>query len=244
MIEQQGRQYVLFAGLLDEAHNDEVNGGLHSIETLLTQTPDEKNGMVAIVFAQVTMDTDSEPADRRKFTGIGDASPENVGSYKQKRLIAMAETRAKARALRDAVNVGATAFEEIGESGEEAQVSGREVAQTPPTNVSKLRGAAQDASAPRPDAARKSQRDHIHVLIEDLWPKSTVGATNKILENFGVEAVAQLTRAQADDVIDWLNQKKAAADVDDESGLGQTSRQHNDDVVLDEDDIEQIEAMT
>jgi hypothetical protein len=114
-IERHGRTYVLFAGLLDEAHQR----GLRSIDTDLIQTPSDTNGNVAIVKAVVEME------DGGKFTGIGDASPENVGRSIVPHIIRMAETRAKARALRDAINVGTTALEELG---------GEDEAKPPPTN--------------------------------------------------------------------------------------------------------------
>lgn len=110
MITRQGKQYVLFAGLLDAAHAQ----GLRGIDTELIQVPTPDNGGVAVVKATVQME------DGRAFSGIGDASPENVGRNIAPHVIRMAETRAKARALRDAVNVGATALEELGgEAGDE-----------------------------------------------------------------------------------------------------------------------------
>src|SRR3712207_2775253 len=103
MIERQGKRFVLYAGLLEEAHSR----GLRSIETELLQIPKSENGEVAIVKAVVR-------TEEGKYTGIGDASPENVNRTIAPHLIRMAETRAKARALRDAINVGVTAFEELG----------------------------------------------------------------------------------------------------------------------------------
>ena len=103
-IERHGKKYVLFAGLLDEAHNR----GLKGIDTQLLQVPAEDNGNVAICKATVELE------DGRTFSGIGDASPENVGRAIAVHLIRMSETRAKARALRDSVNIGVTALEELG----------------------------------------------------------------------------------------------------------------------------------
>ncbi len=113
-IERQGKRMVLFAGLLDQGHQQ----GLKSIDTELIQAPGQDNGSVAIVKAVVELE------DGRRFSGIGDASPENVGRMIAPHLLRMAETRAKARALRDAVNVGVTAFEEMGGDEEPAQGSG------------------------------------------------------------------------------------------------------------------------
>src|ERR687883_261795 len=104
MIERQGKRFVLYAGLLEEAHSR----GLRSIETELLQVPTEENGEVAIVKAVIR-------TEEGKFAGIGDASPQNVNRTIAPHLIRMAETRAKARALRDAINVGVTAFEELGD---------------------------------------------------------------------------------------------------------------------------------
>src|SRR5829696_7266479 len=94
MIERQGKRFVLYAGLLEEAHSR----GLRSIETELLQVPSKENGEVAIV--------------------------KNVNRTIAPHLIRMAETRAKARALRDAINVGVTAFEELGGEEEIVESSG------------------------------------------------------------------------------------------------------------------------
>ncbi len=94
LITRQHKQYVLFQGLLDEAHNR----GLRGIDTELVQVPDASNGNVAIVKATAEMEG---PEGTRRFSGIGDASPENVGRNIVPHIIRMAETRAKARALRD-----------------------------------------------------------------------------------------------------------------------------------------------
>ena len=141
LITRQGKQYVLFQGLLDEAHTQ----GLHGIDTDLVQVPTPENGNVAIVKAVCEME------DGRKFSGIGDASPENVGRNIAPHIIRMAETRAKARALRDAVNVGATALEELSE-GDDAPPAGNYQSQrgqrgsggsAAPTPISRSRGSTQ-----------------------------------------------------------------------------------------------------
>jgi hypothetical protein len=111
LIERQGRQFCLYAGLLDLAHEK----GLRSIHTELIQAPTDANNRVAICSATVVLDRDGI---ERTFTGLGDAAPNNVTPAMQTCLLRMAETRAKARALRDAVNIGMAAAEELGEEEE------------------------------------------------------------------------------------------------------------------------------
>src|SRR6266542_2436341 len=101
-VEREGKTFVLYAGLLDMAHER----GLKAVTTTLVQIPNEMNGNVAICHATVE-------TEQGTFTGLGDASPTNVNRMMSPHLIRMAETRAKARALRDAVNVGVTALEEL-----------------------------------------------------------------------------------------------------------------------------------
>jgi hypothetical protein len=110
------REFVLYAGLLDQAHRE----GLRRISTKLLQTPNADNGQVAIVWAEVE-------TERGIYSGIGDASPENVGRMIAMHTIRMAETRAKARALRDAINVGMAALEELGDDAEMLTPRGAEI---------------------------------------------------------------------------------------------------------------------
>jgi len=104
VITRQGKEFVLYAGLLDEAHRQ----GLKRISTTLIQIPHQDNGHMAVVQAEVE-------TEKGTFSGIGDASPQNVSRMIVPHLVRMSETRAKARALRDAVNVGVTAAEELGD---------------------------------------------------------------------------------------------------------------------------------
>lgn len=106
IITRQGKDFVLYEGLLDEAHQQ----GLKRIATTLIQIPHDDNGNVAVCQAEVE-------TTKGTFSGIGDASPGNVNRMIAPHLIRMAETRAKARALRDAVNIGVSAVEELGDDG-------------------------------------------------------------------------------------------------------------------------------
>jgi hypothetical protein len=108
IVNLQGKDFVLYAGLLAEAHER----GLQSISTSLIQMPAEENGWTAVAQATVTM------KDGSAFTEFGDASPKNVGAKIINSLPRMALTRAKGRALRDAVNVGVTMAEELGDMEE------------------------------------------------------------------------------------------------------------------------------
>ena len=110
IISRQGKDLVLYAGLLDLAHRS----GLRRISTRMLQAPGEDNGQCCICSAEVETATGT-------FTGIGDATPANVGRAIVPHLIRMSETRAKARALRDALNVGGVSLEELGPELDQAR---------------------------------------------------------------------------------------------------------------------------
>lgn len=113
VVSLSGRDYPLYSGILSEAHER----GLSSIETQLIQIPTEENGSTAIVKAIVRM------KDGSTFEGYGDANPRNVNPRIATALLRMAETRAKGRALRDAINFGQTMLEELPDLEEHALAS-------------------------------------------------------------------------------------------------------------------------
>jgi hypothetical protein len=161
----------------------------------------------------------------RTFSGIGDASPENVGRNIVPHIIRMAETRAKARALRDAVNVGATALEELSD-GDDAPpanyqppravgVQGRpdSPASTAPNGradagLEPVREAPQEEASQETSRrgrggsgkARKSQIDLLKTLAEELRGENGVAR----LESRIGKPLRELSRADADEWIDRL----------------------------------------
>ena len=186
MIERQGKRFVLYAGLLEEAHNR----GLRSIETELLQVPASANGEVAIVKAVVR-------TDEGKFGGIGDASPENVNRAIAPHLIRMAETRAKARALRDAINVGVTAFEELG--GEE------EAVESPRGSFAdgrKAQASKDDGKGEMP--ATRKQLNYLEALISDVV-EDGIGRFEEMVG----KPVGELTREEASEWIGRLSGRAA-----------------------------------
>ena len=202
MIERQGKRFVLYAGLLEEAHSR----GLRSVETELLQIPGGENGGLAIVKAVVR-------TEEGKFSGIGDASPENVSRNIAPHLIRMAETRAKARALRDAINVGVTALEELG--GDEAATgaggsgngvaSAQQQSESVPDEPQKVesRKAAQEENRGELPATRK-QLNYLEVLISDVVEDGVA----KFEEMVG-KPVNDLTREEASEWIGRLSGKAA-----------------------------------
>lgn len=201
LITRQGKQYVLYAGLLEEAHGR----GLRSLKTKLVQVPDKENGNVAIVHATAKMHhiekesrAGSNIPEHKEFDGIGDASPENVGRNIAPHIIRMAETRAKARALRDAVNIGVTSLEELSEQAPEdnaprrgggAQNTGPSETRTqartqtqarPPEGEPKPEGDATEPAVNLPNGKRvtESQLEQLEALLQKQ-PAAREGDANK-----------------------------------------------------------------
>ncbi len=194
MIERGGRRFVLYAGLLDEAHAR----GLRSIETELLQVPGSDNGEVAIAKAVVR-------TEEGKFSGIGDASPGNVGRAIIPHIIRMAETRAKARALRDAINIGVAALEEIGDEPEEAAPARGRVEQ--PRAQAQPREQAGESRGELPKEALPATRKQLNYL-EALIADAVEDGLPKFEEMVG-KPILELTRAEASEWIARLSGKAA-----------------------------------
>ena len=208
MVERQGRPFVLYAGLLDEAHSQ----GLKSIRTQLLQTPSPENGNVAICCAEVT-------TEKGVFTGLGDASPENVARMMVPHLIRMAETRAKARALRDGINVGVASLEELGEPDEMSE-SGETHARPRERPAEPIR---LDEQQPRTPVARTpqvvspiplngglatpNQVRAIYSIARDQLSLDEGHLDEKAIAVYGAPP-AELTKKQASDLITSLKAKE------------------------------------
>lgn len=130
LISLQGKEFVLFAGLLDLAHQQ----GLKSLTAELVQAPSSENGNLAIFRAEAEFD------DGRSFVGHGDASTANVNPRIAPHFLRMAETRAYGRCLRIALNIGVTMLEELGDEADAAPQPKSNVAAPPPRTAPREAG--------------------------------------------------------------------------------------------------------
>ena len=104
---QGNKEHPTWKAVLDALHQM----GLKSIETEIVMVPTPENGDTAIVKARITME------DSSFFEAVGLASASNVPNPNiAKHLLHMAETRAKGRAGRDAINVAEAILEEMADT--------------------------------------------------------------------------------------------------------------------------------
>lgn len=192
------REAAFYAELLGKAHTE----GLKSIRTQLLAQPVEENGQRCIAKAVV------ETA-KGTFEGIGDADPGNVEDFLAPHLIRVAETRAKARALRDAVNCGVVSFEEL-------DGASRGQASSPGSGATRRRTTRAPRSAP-PARSRdgggngqdgkmsEAQRRYLFRLLAGMGYQGQA-AEDYLYAELDVRSLAQATRAQASELIDRLLQ--------------------------------------
>ena len=202
------KEVATFAGLLNRAHEE----GLKRIETKVVQLPHPDNGETAVVVAVV------ETA-RGVFSGIGDASPGNVNRKIVGHIIRMAETRAKARALRDAVNVGVLAAEEMGDDGDggsnEAPRGGQQMRRVAPVPARQPsnddhggdNGYRNGNGGGRDELMTVPQRRLLYRMLSERGLEGE-DATVKLRELSGLESTTQISKSTASRLIESLQQAR------------------------------------
>jgi hypothetical protein len=101
VIVHRGTSYVVFQGLLAAAHR----AGVREIAVEVVQVPGPENGRTAVCTATVVTPTG-------RFCGLGDASPHNSRDPDAGALLHLAQVRAKARTLCDALNLALVPIED------------------------------------------------------------------------------------------------------------------------------------
>jgi hypothetical protein len=201
------RETIAYAELLKLAHEE----GLKSIATSLVLQPSEDNGRLAIVKAAVE-------TERGHFEGLGDADPGNVDDFLVPHLIRVAETRAKARALRDAVNCGVVSFEEldgVAPSRTSIPGSGAPASRTIPLAKFTVPARPRGNAASRPprsgngtEPMTEAQRRYLFRIMSGQGYQREA-AENRLKEIFEVSALSEITKTAATQMIDELLQTSA-----------------------------------
>lgn len=188
IVNLKGKDFVTYEGLLDLAHQE----GLISIETELLQIPSKENGETAIVKA-IAKTKD------RIFIDIGDASPNSVNGMIRPHIIRMASTRAKARALRDLTNVGMTAIEELGDDSEIIN----NTSNTEPVKVFK---SDSDKQAIVDNSLATDRQIKAIYAIAKNKSYTEESLKNYVKSVYNKDSIKELTRQEASDVIQMLNE--------------------------------------
>ncbi len=116
-----GRPYVKYSGLLEAAHRS----GLKDLQVKLIQSPTRDNGYTAVCEATAVIKTRSR---EKVYVEIGDANPASIGDSRLTvHAIRIAATRAKARALRDALRISICSVEELVLGGPQPEASNARV---------------------------------------------------------------------------------------------------------------------
>ncbi len=163
IIQLQGKNFVTYEGLLDQAHRQ----GLESIKVDVVQLPSDENNMTAVCRAMAK-------SGDKTFVDFGDASPVSVGQNLVPHILRMASTRAKARALRDMTNIGITAIEEL-DLGERDNV---QASSKPRRSQTRNKEALADVSEGQP-APTKRQIETINDLSSSLNMPVDIHKLNK-----------------------------------------------------------------
>lgn len=145
----KGKQHPLYRGVLREAHAN----GLLELSVKLIEAPTAENGQTAICEATAVFPGDGR---ERIFTEIGDCNERNCTPMIAAHRIRMAATRAKGRALRDALGIGEALVEEMGPDNDETSHRGAQApaqGQQRPSYTSRQQPRERSAPAPVGDTA-------------------------------------------------------------------------------------------
>lgn len=192
IVNLKGKQFVTYEGLLDLAHQNK----LKSIKTELIQIPTKENNNQCIMKAIATTE------DGKEFEGYGDADTSNVNSMISKHIIRMAETRAKARALRDLTNVGMTALEELGDDSEIID----DVNNTNNTEPVKAFKSDSDKRAIVDNSLATDRQIKAIYAIAKNKSYTEESLNNYVKSVYNKDSIKELTRQEASDVIQMLNE--------------------------------------
>ena len=152
---------------------------------------------------------------RGTFTGIGDASPKNVNPKVAPHAIRMAETRAEARALRKALDIGIVALEELEADLDEGltyegAILPREGRQGTPHDRPRTGNGAGNGSSSHGSGhggedyrATEKQRKFLFRLVHEAGYAGEE-ARNLIHRELGVDSVKEATRGSVSALIDKL----------------------------------------
>lgn len=210
------KEVVSAKGLLHLAHRERLS----KIRTRVIQSPSKENGDTAIVVVLVV-------TQRGTFTGLGDANPRNVNARIAPHHIRMAETRALARALRAALDIGAVAIEELEDDLSLSEPRQREASPEPMNASEHSSGAvaSNGASRPSPRAigsprAAGGARDHGNgggsegpmsdaqkrLMYRLAFEHGHEGDTARawLHAELGVDSLSKVTKRQASAFIDRL----------------------------------------
>ncbi len=199
----ESRDGIAYAELLKMAHEE----GLRSIHTELLLQPCDENGRLCIVKAIVE-------TERGHYEGLGDADPSNVEDFLAPHLIRVAETRAKARALRDAVNVGVVSFEELDGvsqdrdsspgSGAPPPRSPRHTRTAPPPARPRTNGQTRSPRATNGnEPMSEAQRRYLFRIMAGQGYQREA-AEERLKDIFEVSALTEITKVVATKMIDEL----------------------------------------
>ena len=149
-----------------------------------------------------------------RFEGIGDADPGNVEGFLAPHLIRVAETRAKARALRDAVNCGVVSFEELDGLSERRDSfdpgsgapNGR--SHRPEPRRSSYPPRAANRANGQDGPMSEAQRRYLFRLLAGQGYQGAA-AEDYLRERLGVQQISRASRQDASTLIDELVQSSA-----------------------------------